>query len=253
MYVCTSRRLHRPSRKFTEFQDWSNPEIQGPIADKAFNFCDISQNNGHSGQLHYDNLLWYRSKVMEYGPRPINHVKCYYFHWPIGVDFQERTAATEEEAGAKFWRAVFGGAASIRFHRRTSFAPTDLREGFGLEPDALPHLKSMRMFADAVRVFSLEPHNELLSQRSENEAYCLAEPGKQYAVFFTGESDRSVEIDLSPAGESLNLRWLNIADCRWETETTMLSDSRFLLSAPQGGHWVAILTASDTPTGTVLQ
>ncbi|MHC4400832.1 MAG: hypothetical protein ACYTG0_14240 [Planctomycetota bacterium] len=119
-YVCTSRRFHWPTpRRVMDFQDWGNPEIRVPIINAAFNYCDISQNNGNSGQQHHDNLLWYRSKVLEHGARPINHVKCYHFNWPTGTSFQRRTSPTDAEAGAKFWRAVFGGGASVRFHRHT--------------------------------------------------------------------------------------------------------------------------------------
>lgn len=248
-YVCTSRRLHWPSRKFTAFQDWSNPEIRVPVVNPAFNYCDISQNNGHSGQLHYDNIVWFRSKVQEHGIRPINNVKCYYFNWPIGVDFRQRTAATAEEAGAKFWRAVFGGAAGIRFHRRTPFAPAGLREGFGLEADALPHIRSMRMFADAIHIFTTTPSNELLvvpegmaePQRSEDEAYCLAEPPKQYAVFFTGQADHRVALDLTAADGAFTVRWLEISNSTWTSQCLIQGGRTYTCQAPGSGLWVAVI------------
>ena len=34
------------------FQDWDNPEIRVPILSDAFNYCDISRNNGSTGQTH---------------------------------------------------------------------------------------------------------------------------------------------------------------------------------------------------------
>jgi hypothetical protein len=52
----------------------------------------------------------------------------------------------------------------------------------------------MREFVAAVHLFAMEPNNNLLLDRTDNEAYCLAEPGRQYAVFFTGDGDQSVLI-----------------------------------------------------------
>ncbi|MBL7038298.1 MAG: hypothetical protein ISR77_06680 [Pirellulaceae bacterium] len=247
IFVCSSRRFHWPTPyKATTFQDWDNPEVRVPLTNAAFNFSDISQNNGVSGQTQYDNILWYRSQVLEHGARPINHVKCYHFNWPIGGSFgRDRTSPTDAEAGAKFWRAVFAGAASIRFHRHTPTRPAGLREGFGLAPQGQRHLRSMREFVDAVHVFRMNPHNDLLSERVTNEAYCLAEPGRQYAVFFTGDGDRSVQIELAPSERSFELRWLDIATTCWGQRTTVSSNGDNTLKASSGGHWVAVLTAAN--------
>ena len=40
------------------------------------------------------------------------------------------------------------------------------------------------MLTDEIDIFTCEPHNDLLSNRSWNEAYCTANPGVEYAVFF---------------------------------------------------------------------
>ncbi len=60
-----------------------------PIVNPAFNYCDISQNNGSVGQTHYDNIIWYRSKVQQHGFRPINNAKSYHFNWAIGAEWNE--------------------------------------------------------------------------------------------------------------------------------------------------------------------
>ena len=245
IFVCSSRRFHRPAPYHaTSLQDWDNPEIRVPLINPAFNFNDISQNNGTSGQQHYDNILWYRSKVREHGVRPINHVKCYHFNWPIGSDFnRDRTAPSDAEAGAKFWRAVFAGAASIRFHRYTPTRPGGLREGFGLAPEGQRHLQSMREFVTAVHLFTMEPHNNLLADRTDNEAYCLAQTGRQYAVFFTGDGDHSVRIQLLKTERPLELRWLDVAASRWKHQATLAQLEEHKLKAPSTGHWVAVLDA----------
>jgi len=101
------------------------------------------------------------------------------------------------------------------------------------------------MLVDAIHVFSMEPRNDLLSQRSSNEAYCLAEPGRQYAVFFTGDGDGHVRIDFAALQSRLELRWLNIAKNRWETEITVSRRRDYKLEAPDGGHWIALMTATN--------
>ena len=116
---------------------------------------------------------------------------------------------------------------------------------FGLAPEAQSHIKSLRMLVDAIHVFSMEPRKDLLSQRASNEAYCLAEPGRQYAVFFTGDGDGRVQIELAASQIPLRLRWLNIPENRWETETTVLRRKDYTLKAPGSGHWVAVLTAAN--------
>ena len=66
----------------------------------------------------------------------------------------------------RLWRNIFGGAASCRFHR-----PDRWLTGIGLHPISRQNIRSMRMFTDALNLFVMEPHNELLSSREENEAY----------------------------------------------------------------------------------
>jgi hypothetical protein len=246
IFVCSSRRFHTPAPyKATKFQDWDNPEVRVPLLNSVFNFSDISQNNGTTGQTHYDNVLWYRSKVLSHGVRPINNVKCYHFNWPIGGSFgKDRTSPTDAEAGAKFWRAIFAGSAGIRFHRHTPTRPAGLREGFGLAPEGQRHVRCMRKFVDAIHIFRMNPRNDLLSQRTSNEAYCLAEPGRQYAVFFTGDGDGSVGIDLVDSKRSLELRWLDIETSSWGARATILNNRDYMLRAPDNAQWIAILIVS---------
>ncbi len=250
LYVCSQRRFHPPTPCLTkDFQDWNNPDIRVPIINPAFNFCDISQNNGTVGQQHYDNLLWFRSKVMEHGVRPINNVKSYHFNWAIGAEWDQRQPGTDAEAGARLWRTVFAGAASFRFHRCTEVGKKELAEnkglgGIGLSRLAQTHLASMRKFVDKIQVFRMNPRNDLLSDRVANEAYCLAEPGRQYAVFFTGESDGRVRIELTLSDRPSQLRWLDIGTSRWG-QTAVARSGDLTLEAPGSGHWVAVLTPAN--------
>jgi hypothetical protein len=243
VYVCDSRSLHWPSPYVTsQFQDWENPEIRAIITNPSlYTYCDVSQNNGNGGQQQYDNLVWYISKVKEYGMRPVNHVKCYHFNWPTGGHFGKRLSPSDAEAGAKFWRAVFGGAASIRFHRQTAYREGGLKEGFGLTPQGQTHIKSMRMFVESVNLFAMAPDNSLLAERSTNEAYALVNPGSEYAVYFTGDGDNQVSIDLTAAPRSLTETWLDVLGNRWTPARTIEGGRVHNLSCPNAGQWVAVL------------
>lgn len=61
--------------------------------------------------------------------------------------------------------------ASARFHRPDS--------GLGLGEKAQANIRSMRRLTDKMDVFTCGPHNDLLSDRKPNEAYCLAKPGRR--------------------------------------------------------------------------
>jgi hypothetical protein len=249
LYICTQRRFHKPNPyKSDTFQDWENPEIRIPILNDVFNYCDISQNNGVVGQQHYDNILWFRARVLEHSARPINNVKAYRFDWPIGGEYHKRTPGTDPEAAARLWRAVFAGAASFRFHRMTKFARDGMYPGLGLNDVAQAHLRSMRLFLNSVVLFSMEPRNDLLTDRAEDEAYCLAEPGNQYAVFFSGNGDRSVVLDLSSAAEKLQRRWLDVAQSRWAQEDMLVDKHKCTLRLPGTGHWVVVLVSGEAVT-----
>jgi hypothetical protein len=240
VYVCDSRNLH--SKSFQDFCDMSNPDHSYPLSHpELYNYTDISQNGGNKGQKHYDNLIWFRSQLLD-NPRPINHTKIYQFNWPTGMSYRDRTSASPEEAADKFWRNIFGGAASARHHRHD---PIEVWGGLGLTPFGQKQLRSMRMLLDSMWIFTMEPYNDLISSREENEAYALSEPGRQYAVYFTTHRDRSIQLDLSDAAGSLVERWLDVASCSWNAEKTISGSGKHTLSAPGSGQWVVLLKRSD--------
>ena len=253
VYVADERRYHPPSYAQTDFQDISHPENFEPIQNPViFNYLDIAQNSGNTGQTHYDNLIWYRSQVGQVAARPINCVKTYHFNWPTGLEWNSRSAGTDSEAGAKFWRTIFGGGASVRFHRDTPRAPLP---GLGLSLLAQVHLQSMRMMLDQATVYDMAPRNDLLSDREKNEAYTLAAEGDQYAVYFTGDGNRSVTLAVE-TGEYM-LRWLDILDSTWLPMDTFAIEGSITLNAPDDGQWVSLLvklpptvaTPTFTPDG----
>ena len=238
IYVCDSRRFRAPSPYVTtEFCDWNNPDVHHPILHQnLYNYCDIAQNGGNTGQTHYDNLIWYRTCLLKHSPRPMNHVKIYKFIWPTGTRWQSRLEPDETtHATQRFWRTVFGGAASARHHRNKG------NWGLGLEPRAQADIKSMRMLTHAISIFTMVPDNSLLAGRAENEAYAMAEAGEQFTVYFTGEADRSVQVDLTQARTPLTKQWLDIERCEWGTQT-MIGGGELHTLAPLGpGQWAVLI------------
>ncbi|GAB4455653.1 MAG: hypothetical protein OHK0029_12190 [Armatimonadaceae bacterium] len=185
-------------------------------------FVDISQNNHQVGQVHYDRALEVR-KRLEDRPRPINTVKTY------GADTGRY--GTDRDGIERFWRHIFAGLASMRFHRPAS--------GIGLNETAQVHLRSARLFAEAFPVFTAEPRPDLLTGHGENEAFLLAEEGKRYVVLFLSGSKATLR--LSEMDKPASVRWLNIEECRWEAETPVQAAHSLSLATPGKGMWVGVL------------
>jgi hypothetical protein len=161
------------------FEAYQNPDIHKTanasftLNDaESYQFVDVSNNNAQKGETHYKTALWVRNAVRKSGIiRPINNVKIY------GGDRDNIWAGTHQDGKERFWRDVFAGHASVRFHRPPS--------GIGLSAEAQNQIKSLRMFTQKTAFFGLEPKNELLSEREDNEAFCLAnDDTSEIALYF---------------------------------------------------------------------
>ena len=200
------------------FHDQHKATLDHP---EIYSFCDISQNNHQKRQTHWDNAQRFRDTLSPI--RPINNVKIY------GSD-AGRFGNTRDGL-ERFWRNVFGGLASARFHRPPS--------GQGLNENAQAHIKSMRMITDSIDIFNCKPHNDLLSERDENEAYVTANPGKDYAVYFPDGG--SVGLNLSHVSGSVKAKWLDIASSQWTKEEMLEGGGMVTLSPPKAGHWAVLI------------
>jgi len=90
--------------------------------------------------------------------RPMNNAKIY------GTDEHASDSGSSDLRGTeRFWRNVFGGAASVRFHRPVA--------GHGLGTISQTNILSARIVADSIDIFSTVPDNSLLSNRTDDEAY----------------------------------------------------------------------------------
>jgi len=249
----TENRLLRPMRTYeaeyealgytrdgaTNLQDMRLTEVSHSIVNHdRYDFVDIANTSLDSGQRFYDDVAWFRERVDEHKRRPVNFVKMY------STDLTGREKGGHDEAIARCYRAFFAGAAAVRLHRNGQ--NYGCSAGVGLSPLGQTHVKSLRMFADAVDIFNMTPRNDLLGARGEDEAYCLAEPGRQYAVYFPGLSGAgAVDLDLaSAADKALNLKWLNTAEGKWQDAGPLPGGHPVRLAPPSPGlHWLAVLTA----------
>jgi len=138
----------------------------------SYQFIDVANNNAQKGETHYQTALWVRNAVLNSGKiRPINNVKIY------GGDRDNIWAGSHQDGKERFWRDIFAGHASVRFHRPPS--------GIGLSVEAQQQIKSARMLSEDLDFFKLIPNNALLSEREDNEAFCLAkEDLSEIALYF---------------------------------------------------------------------
>jgi len=201
---------------------------------ELYTFMDVSQNSHQSGQTQWDRLQALRSKLSD-NPRPMNSTKMYVQsagEWKRLNTPELAAYAINYEAPARLWRNIFGGCASSRFHR------PPVIYGLGLNSTAQAHIKSMRMLTDAMDIFACEPHNDLLSDREANEAYCIANLGKEYAVYFMDGGE--VTLDISALKNPATVRWLDVTKSQWKGAQRVEGLSRLTLRCPSRGHWAVL-------------
>ena len=219
---------------------WDDHSLLGPEHantldhPELYDFVDISQNNHQVNYEHWANPQEIRRRVRHSGhTRPLNSIKIY------GAN--SGRYGTTRDAQERFWRNIFGGLASSRFHRPAS--------GLGLNEIAQAHIRSMRMLTAEIDVFTCEPATELLSNRSRNEAYCTANPGTDYAVFFPDGGN--VVLDVSSAeGKPLTVHWLDIRESQWtEAPKSIPVDAGTdiqLVTPTEEGYWAAVIKAGTS-------
>ncbi|MCB9770281.1 MAG: hypothetical protein H6752_18950 [Candidatus Omnitrophica bacterium] len=188
---------------------------------EIYSFVDISQNNHQKGQAHWDNAQKQRERIKNH-PRPLNNVKIY------GSDAYN--FGNDRDGIERFWRNILGGLASARFHRPPS--------GLGLGEKAQSNLRSMRGVLDRIDPFHCEPHDDLLKDREENEAYCFANPGVEYVVYFPKEGMVNLKVPNQIA--KWDLEWVNILTSEWKASDPMESSDQIELSSP-GNHWAVVI------------
>jgi len=198
----------------------SDPNHKGTFGHpETYSFIDISQNNWQNGQTHWDAGQRYRARIAD-DVRPLNNVKIY------GNDKYPGSGG-DRQGVERFWRNIFGGMASARFHRPPA--------GLGLSEKAQVSIRSARLLTDKMDIFTCRPQNELLSEREPNEAYCMANPGNEYAVFFPDGGQVTLDLPDKPT----TVRWLNIMKSQWHDPQRL--EAGLSLRCPSQDYWVALL------------
>ncbi len=207
---------------------WDKWDLAHPMHNATFDhpetysFVDISQNNHQKGQQHWDNAQRQRARIAD-RVRPLNNVKIY------GADTGR--FGNDRDGMERFWRNIFGGLASARFHRPDS--------GLGLGTKAQANIRSMRLLTNNMDLFTCVPHNDLLSNRKSNEAYCLANPGAEYAVYFPDGGE--VTLDISKLKKTPEVRWLDIMKSQWLDAQHPEHESKLTLQCPSQGYWAVLI------------
>jgi hypothetical protein len=224
---------------------------------ELYNFVEISQNNqdsrGARGPGHWDNILNWRQKLAYHrrGPMPMNNVKMY----GAQDGSKNYSAGTETEAINRFWRNIFAGCASSRFHRPSN------AWGSGLNERVQTNLQAMDLFLAEFELFSASPHNDLLrhvvaSAPSAMEAYVLADIGRQYAVYFP-RGRFMVGLDPWIYVHKIQIRWLDIEaltwseskviDVQWQGGRDEWGDrAEVILKTPGNKSYIALLDVIET-------
>ncbi len=161
-------------------------------------------------------------------PRPINAVK-------IICDKDDKVA---KYSVRKFWRNLLAGFASMRFHRPPA--------GLALASEAQACIRSMRLLESVIKLWDVEPRLDLLSSRSNDEAYLRAKPGQQYALYITDGG--SIGLDLNDHSGDYTLKWIDISSGKWGEQTTISGGSTVIISAPGSGGWAAAIVRSGEGT-----
>lgn len=198
---------------------------------QLYDFVDISNNNAQNGEIHYLSALYVRNWIKKTGIiRPINNVKIY--GGTIYTPYTRDWAGSYKDGEERFWRDAFAGHASIRFHRPPY--------GHGISSVARHHVKSMRMLTDSMDFFQHEPSNNLISERDTNEAFCLAIPGMEYAVYFPGQG--RVQLNAKPGLYEMN--WLHIRSSTWRDPIPV--ENPTLIQTPDNDQWVVLMKRNKT-------
>jgi len=210
-----------------ELGKWARPSntINDP---ESYQFVDISNNNAQRGEVHYKTALFVRNVVLfSHHSRPVNNVKIYGGMMNTLGQSNYYWTALHKDGEERFWRNIFAGHASARFHRPDF--------GLGLNHVAQHHIQSMRMLTDEMDLFNHEPANHLLLNREENEAYLLAKDGEEYAIYFTGRGEVGLDV---PDGE-YEVRWLQVRSSHWGPAQTV--EFPATLKTPTDDQWAVLI------------
>ncbi|MFW6006508.1 MAG: hypothetical protein ACOCQ5_00870 [Halanaerobiales bacterium] len=226
-------KAEKKDKKIYTTEMWDAWELSHSQHDNTFNhpeiydFVDVSQNNHNTGQKHYSNAIKQRKRI-ENNPRPMNNVKIYGGFGDYG---------SIKDGVERFWRNIFAGMASCRFHRPES--------GIGINKKAQNMIKGARKVLKEFNIFQAIPDNTYLEKRNEDEAYLLQAENGSILVYFPDGG--FVNLNMSGIAQvnsdsKYSLHWFDIETCNWAQEIKIKrGDLKIELFTPAEGQWLALL------------
>lgn len=212
--------------------EWHLNTIDHP---ETYNFVEVSQNTWQEGQRQYDRLSYVRQRLIKNEMvRPINNVKIYAMR--AGNRYLTPRLAVD-----RMFVHLWGGVSAVRFHR-----PTAAGHGIGLDQSAQRAIRGIRAVFEQFDIFSSRPDNRLLGDRAENEAYCLEQPGKQWAVYFPASGAVILHASGSPGDAAFIVQWYDLDYLAWRPSYELkVQDNHIPLGCPEQGRWVAIVKVRE--------
>ena len=222
-----------------DFNSLTNPRHRMILDDPAYTFVDISQNNFHTGETHYEFVRYLYEYSLAGPKKPLNNTKIY------GGELWTYDRVGVSEAAARFLRNLFGGAASMRFHRRTAnpYGAQQNFYGLGLGPDAKTVIKSCSMLFEKINPWELSPTYEYLLNIYRNKAYTLVGPENLYVVYLTDGGN--VKLDFRGISGSFMIDWLDVMNSEWKNGTLEEAGDLINLKVPGNGPWIAVVKKYD--------
>jgi hypothetical protein len=97
------------------------------------------------------------------------------------------------------------------------------------------------MLFDSITFYEHKPAPDLLTAISPNEAYLLANPPKEYALYFPKGGEVELEIDQSKA---LDIQWLDILKSEWNQKANLKTGKTISIKTPDQLRAWAVLIKS---------
>jgi len=220
-----SRTERMVSGKFASLFDYPHIYSFFELSETSTRFSDYDEL-----WLNIEAIRKYTAKTL----RPMTNVKVY-----GGGDvstFRKRRPTIH-----RFCEFICAGRSAVRFHRPVR----DGENGMGLNPAAQACLKAVRKFCELIKPWQCTPNLDLLSERQENEAYMLANPGIAYGILMTGSyGDRVVLLDTRECRGRYALTWINLQTGRPLKAKTINAKDKIRIKMPREGSkygWLAAI------------
>ncbi len=195
---------------------------------EIYDFIDVSNNGAQFNEIHYATLYTVYKTVHESDhPRPINVDKIY------GGPVNEIWTGGPRQGAERYWRNLFAGLASARFHRPIY--------GIGLNEYAQLHVKSMSMLLKRIDLFKMQPDPWFVAYKGRHEVYTLANADEgNYAILYLDGGKHAVNL----LGNA-QIEWLNILENSWLETKEIKLEKGSKISAPDSKFWVAFISLKN--------